>query len=226
MAAAVGSGVGHRNHSEEKGSDYQNCAADPAIHSYYQNCIYLTNFASKQDFRHGSADKIASSLPESLPESRQDTHGEGFSTTKQPTTSISLTQPEAISSIPENQHQTLPTKRSHDKKQTKRPSSAQLRFNRAQKTSKNKMGSGSSVAKESEATTKSRYKKKQTNDSSSDNGGFETGTPKPALGVKEKLRYSLDKLSLKSPFRWSSSDKISNNVKSSKSKSKNNRRYS
>jgi len=227
MAAAVSSGIGHRrscNCAEEKNSAYQNCATNANNQPYYENCIYLTNFASKPNYYQGSEDKNISSLPKHSPVSRQasqNTRGDKFNLTSH-STSISLAQPEVVSSVSGINH-TPSSKRSHEKKLKKRSSSAQLRTDRSQKSPRNTMGSGSSVVKEPE-TINNRSKKKQANDSNSDNGGFETGTPKPALGVKEKLRCSLDKLRMKSPFRWSSSDKISNSGKNSKSKSKNSRR--
>jgi len=91
------------------------------------------------------------------------------------------------------------------------------------------MGSASSALSEQHPPTKSQKHKKGRNSSAyDDSGSFESGTSKPALGVKDKLRSSLDKISIKAPFRWSSSDKLtSNNVSSSSksSKSKTNRRY-
>nr|CAB3262206.1 uncharacterized protein LOC100178688 [Phallusia mammillata] len=90
-------------------------------------------------------------------------------------------------------------------------------------TPRNSMGSASSALNEGQ--TGQRGKKNRRNSSGSDNGGFESTAPKTSLGVKEKLRSSLDKISLK-PFRWSSSDKLTHGAGSSKSKSKNNRRYS
>jgi len=61
---------------------------------------------------------------------------------------------------------------------------------------------------------------------SSDNGGFETHCNSPEInskshmGVRERLRSSLDKISLKPAFRWGSSDKIQSNTNQSKSKNK------
>ncbi|XP_076812834.1 uncharacterized protein LOC143459518 isoform X2 [Clavelina lepadiformis] len=88
-----------------------------------------------------------------------------------------------------------------------------------------KMGSGSSVIPEPKPAHKTKKHRRGSN-SSSDNGGFEPATPKPALGVKEKLRSSFDKISLKTPFRWNSSDKLSHHGVTPKGKNKNNRRYS
>ena len=206
MATAVGSSIGYQSGNCDqgrKGSNYQNCPAKLTIQSYYENCFHSSAFAPKQTYYHEfEANGVSSTLPDLLPLSDK-------------VTSISLAQPEVVSSFTEN-NWTL----SHEKQRKNRSNSARLFSNRYQQACRKTMGSGSSVGNDPEVS-KGQMKKRQTSDSNSDNGGFESCTPKPALGVKEKLRYSLDKLSLKSPFRWSSSDKLS---KSTKSKSKNSRR--
>ena len=98
----------------------------------------------------------------------------------------------------------------------------------SESSSVSRMGSaGSAMPPPTKKSQKSGSRHRRCSDSS-DNGGFPTSSPSSAtsskshqMGMKEKLRASLDKISLKPAFRWNSADKLSvlsTSSKSSKSK--------
>ena len=218
MAAAVGNSVGYQNDNRaEESRNYQNCVVASSGHPLYENCVFSDSnnatVLAQEESRH---------LPSTLPAAtdRRYKHNTRYRYSDLPTSNFS-SQPEVVG----ESNQILP----EDETIPKRLVSTQKRSSfRLKNLAKKSMGSGSSVMKE---TNDGKSGKKITKnkhhlnaDSNSDNGGFEPGTPKPSLGVKEKLRHSLDKINLKNTFRWSSSDKLSSNARGSKSKSKNNRR--
>ena len=221
MATAIGSVKCFREESKPdfNARSYQNCHTASSLPPYYENCFFskespnlalaFTNSGYNSPFNVQTLPPLFETLPGD-PKRRKSRGGERYSTGFG-TRSDSARHSSAYHSEDETE-----------------PKAVVASYGKAnQKFLSLRKGIGDSMGNESKLkkSSKKLLKKFNNTDFNSDNGGFESVASKPSLGVKEKLRYSLDKLSIKSPFRWNSSDKLSpKSSKGSKAKSKNDRR--
>ncbi|XP_078485281.1 uncharacterized protein LOC100178688 [Ciona intestinalis] len=121
----------------------------------------------------------------------------------------------------DNTEQTILYYSGDESEKKKEGSPGETQYFRYQKDGrKHAMGTGTSIIDPSQGGKYQKQKKSRRTSSGSDNGGFETSAFR--LGVKEKLRSSFDKINIRVPFKWSSSDKLSNKD----TKQKSNRRSS
>nr|XP_026690549.1 uncharacterized protein LOC100178688 [Ciona intestinalis] len=121
----------------------------------------------------------------------------------------------------DNTEQTILYYSGDESEKKKEGSPGETQYFRYQKDGRrHAMGTGTSIIDPSQGGKYQKQKKSRRTSSGSDNGGFETSAFR--LGVKEKLRSSFDKINIRVPFKWSSSDKLTNKD----TKQKSNRRSS
>lgn len=210
MAALMSSVVYHQDSYTPvlDSQRYENCVLVPPLRPNYENYTYSVSSNVNIPQSRGSNRNITpvefECLPV-LPESASPNHKTLNKNPRRylatPNSYDNNNNTDSCSEIAKDSNK----KSEADKKAAK---SGQSLLRRSLRLSKKSMGSGAEKETFSKKKNKKRTSNKTMSVDSNDNGGFDSASPKPVLGVKDKLRFSLDKINLKSPFRWSSSDKL------------------
>ena len=194
---------------------YENCVLVPQRHPNYENCSYsVSSNVYAGQLRASNGNHITPTDSGPLPVLSKSTSLKQISANKRFQHHCASLNFSDTGRNHQNHLKIDSSFKENDEVEKKSTKSVPGLLRRSLRLSIKNMGNGSSIEKE--ISNKKKNKKRTSHKTpyvdTSDNGGFESSSPKPAFGVKEKLRYSLDKINFKSPFRWNSSDKLTHHA--------------